>query len=79
MSQQETFEIIYKEQSLPVERMMLGGFTCFRVGLIGKAVLVVTRAEKEGGEKFWTSVPEGRQVEAEQIGPLIESYYRRQQ
>jgi hypothetical protein len=79
MAQHEAFEIIYKEQSLPVERMMLGNFTCFRVGLIGKAALVVTRAQKGGGEKFWTSVPEGRQVEAEQIGPLIEAYYRRQQ
>jgi hypothetical protein len=79
MAQPETFEIIYKEQSLPVERMALGSFTCFRVGLIGKAVLVVTRAEKEGGKKFWTSVPEGRQAEAHEIGPLIEAYYRRQQ
>jgi hypothetical protein len=79
MSQQETFEIIYKEQSLPVERMVIGTFACFRVGLIGKSVLVVTSAEKEGGQKFWTSVPEGRQAEAEQIGPLIEAYYRRQQ
>jgi hypothetical protein len=78
MGKSETFEIIYKEQNLPVERIDINKIVFFRVGLIGKSPLMLTRAEKEGGGKFWTSVPEGRQVEAEQIGPLIEAYYRRQ-
>jgi hypothetical protein len=70
------FEVIYNEKVLPVERVIVGNTTLFRVGLIGKFTLVITRATKENGKKFWTSVPEGRQHEAEIIGPLIESYYR---
>lgn len=70
------FEVFYNEKALPVERVMVGNTTLFRVGLVGKSVLVITRARKESGKKFWTSIPEGRQQEAEIIGPLIESYYR---
>lgn len=70
------FEVIYNELALPVERVSVGNTTVFRVGLMGKSILVITRATKENGKKFWTSIPEGRQSEAELIGPLIESYYR---
>ncbi|TSJ44409.1 hypothetical protein FO440_09580 [Mucilaginibacter corticis] len=39
--------------------------------------LNITVAERRGtGEKFWTSVPEGRQDEAEQFGRLIAVYIR---
>lgn len=39
--------------------------------------LNITVAERRGtGEKFWTSVPEGRQEEAEQFGRLIANYIR---
>lgn len=70
------FEVIYNDKALPVERVSVGGTTFFRVGLVGKTILVLTRATRENGKKFWTSIPEGRQHEAEIIGPLIESYYR---
>ncbi|OKS88709.1 hypothetical protein RG47T_4187 [Mucilaginibacter polytrichastri] len=26
--------------------------------------------------RFWTSLPEGRQVEAEKVGPLIARYFK---
>ena len=38
--------------------------------------LNITIAEAEGGEKFWTSVPEGRQEEAEFAGKVIAAYIR---
>jgi hypothetical protein len=39
--------------------------------------LNITVAERRGTtEKFWTSVPEGRQEEAEQFGRLIATYIR---
>lgn len=38
--------------------------------------LNITIAEAEGGEKFWTSVPEGRQEEAEFVGKVIADYIR---
>jgi len=47
-----------------------------------KAPLNLTIAENSEGEKFWTSVPEGRQEEAELAGKVIAAYireYRRNQ
>lgn len=38
--------------------------------------LMLTVAMQEKGRHFWTSVPEGRQSEAEQIGPMITAYYK---
>lgn len=47
-----------------------------------KPALNITVAENSDGVKFWTSVPEGRQEEAEFAGKVIASYireYRRNQ
>lgn len=47
-----------------------------------KPALNITIAENSDGEKFWTSIPEGRQEEAEFAGKAIGDYiraYRRQQ
>ena len=41
-----------------------------------RAPLNITIAEKADGEKFWTSVPEGRQDEAELAGKVIATYIR---
>jgi hypothetical protein len=44
--------------------------------------LNITIAENSDGEKFWTSLPEGRQEEAEFAGKVIAAYireYRRNQ
>jgi hypothetical protein len=38
--------------------------------------LVITVADAPGNKKWWTSVPQGRQTEAEQIGKLIATYIR---
>jgi hypothetical protein len=38
--------------------------------------LNITIAENSDGEKFWTSTPEGRQTEAEQLGKLVANYIR---
>lgn len=42
----------------------------------GRPPLNITIAEKEDGGSFWTSVPEGRQEEAEFAGKVIGSYIR---
>jgi hypothetical protein len=47
-----------------------------------KPALNITIAENTDGKKFWTSVPEGRQEEAELAGKVIAAYlreYRRNQ
>jgi hypothetical protein len=48
----------------------------------GRKTLNITIATDSDGSKFWTSVPEGRQEEAEFAGKVIASYireYRRNQ
>ncbi len=41
-----------------------------------QAPLVITRAVHANANHFWTSIPEGRQKEAEEIGPLISEYFK---
>jgi hypothetical protein len=41
-----------------------------------KPALNITIAEDADGEKFWTSLPEGRQEEAEFAGKIIAAYIR---
>lgn len=40
----------------------------------GRQPLVLTLAEANEGGKFWTSLPEGRQPEADVFGPLVAAY-----
>lgn len=71
----EKFTIIYKEAELQVEWLSINGVSIFRVPVNIKSPLFITRATNDNGKRFWTSVPEGRQAEAEAIGPLIEAWY----
>ncbi|MDN3584942.1 hypothetical protein [Mucilaginibacter flavus] len=41
-----------------------------------RKVLTVTVGKGLGDEKFWTSIPEGRQEEAEEVGKLIAAFIR---
>ena len=75
----ELFQITYKDTSLNVERFDISGQTFFRISFPGKmAPLTILRAVNFEGAKFWTSMPEGRQQLAEEIGTLVEQYYRSQ-
>jgi hypothetical protein len=38
--------------------------------------LVITVAVAPGGKKWWTSVPQGRQKEAGEVGKLVADYIR---
>lgn len=38
--------------------------------------LVIAVAEAPGGKKWWTSVPQGRQKEAEEVGKLVANHIR---
>jgi hypothetical protein len=71
----DNFTIEYKDQTLSVDRMELAQMVIYRVSFPDNTLpLIVTRAVKAEGDKFWTSVPQGRQKEAEAIGPLIGEY-----
>jgi hypothetical protein len=39
-------------------------------------VFTITVGKGLANEKFWTSIPEGRQEEAEEVGKLIAAYIR---
>jgi hypothetical protein len=75
----EKFTIIYKEMEIEVEWLSISGRSVFKIPGNQKVPLFITRATHENGKKFWTSVPEGNQAEAEAIGRLIEAYYRSHQ
>ena len=71
----DNFTIGYQQQELIVNRMELAQMVIFRISFPGTtSPLIITRASQPSGEKFWTSVPEGRQKEAEIFGPLIGEY-----
>ncbi len=62
--------------TLNVERLNLPGHTTFRVVFSsGRRPIVISRATNADAAKFWTSIPEGRQQEAEGVGKLLEQYF----
>jgi hypothetical protein len=75
--QSEIFNLDYKSEVLKAERIDLSGQAFFRITFPGKEqTLTILRATHFNGNKFWTSMPEGKQKLAEEIGILIEQYYR---
>jgi hypothetical protein len=73
----DNFELDYKEEKIRVQKHAISGQVIFRIQFLNKkAPLIITRTNNPELMKFWTSVPEGRQKDAEEIGPLIEQYFR---
>lgn len=58
-------------------RHSFGGQVIFRVLFSDKRpALVITRAKHDSTSKFWTSIPRGRQREAQEVGALISEYFK---
>lgn len=73
---QPIFEIDIDGKSVPVSEHYIGERRVFHVGLLRRGKpLILTVTEGPKG-KFWTSIPEGRQEEAEKVGPLIAWYFK---
>lgn len=71
------FELDFKDGKINITRHTIGAQVIFRVVFSNKkSPLVVTRALHANAYRFWTSVPEGRQREAEEIGSLISEYFK---
>ncbi|OJU26831.1 MAG: hypothetical protein BGN92_07035 [Sphingobacteriales bacterium 41-5] len=69
------FQIDYKGSILKVEKHFVSNRNIFRVLFPNnQRPLLLVRAVRDNGSFFWTSVPEGRQSEAEIIGKLIQEY-----
>ncbi|SEN02580.1 hypothetical protein SAMN05192574_102219 [Mucilaginibacter gossypiicola] len=74
---EQAFEIDYDGLPAQVSEHHLEDMRVFRIVFSDKRKpLIVTVAEKPGGKKWWTSVPQGRQQEAEEVGKLIADYIR---
>jgi hypothetical protein len=77
---QNQFELVYKEKKVNVQRHSVGKDVIFRIIFEDrKQPLVITRATHASTNRFWTSIPEGRQTEAEEIGALISEYFKSSQ
>ena len=73
--EKEQFEVTYGDQQLQVRRLYLANQVIFHISFPeAKPALVLTRATDHNKNRFWTSIPEGRQPEAAAIGPLIAAY-----
>lgn len=70
----ETFEIAFENKKVPVQVLRSGSTVLYIVKFSERGPLAINRAIKYEGGYFWTSVPEGRQREAEVIGSLIDEY-----
>lgn len=71
--QQFTFES--HKVTLSCQRLNLPGYVAFKIDFSSdREPIVVARAKGMDKPFFWTSIPEGRQKEAEGVGKLIEEY-----
>jgi hypothetical protein len=70
------FSLEYKGQHLKIEKATIKDQVVFHVTFIDETKpLVIGRIMNFHEKKIWTSFPEGRQKEAEEIGLLIVNYY----
>ena len=73
----QNFDLEMDNLKLKVQRHSIANQVIYRVNFSDKRTpLVVTRASKDTAERFWTSIPKGRQREAEQVGDLIAEYIK---
>lgn len=71
------FSLDFGDNLIRVAEHELNGKRVFHIDFNGvHKALVITVAVTRSNKKVWTSIPEGRQAEAEQIGKLIASYIR---
>jgi len=74
------FDVVYEGKTIRITEHELRSKRVFHVDFAGlKKPLTMTVALTRNEEKFWTSIPEGRQKEAEEIGKLIGLYIRNKQ
>ncbi|QQL49919.1 hypothetical protein [Mucilaginibacter ginkgonis] len=74
---EQPFEISYQGSSANVIEAEIRGRRIFQVHFTdGRKPLSVIVGRDNYDKKFWTSIPEGRQQEAEEVGRLIAGYIR---
>lgn len=76
---QHIFELNFKEGKIRLQLHFVASQIIYRVFSDKRTSLVVTRALTDNASHWWTSIPKGRQREAEEIGPLIANYIKANQ
>lgn len=78
--EEQQFKLTYGKTILQVERLDIPKRMAFRVVFSSKREPIVVAVAKGVNDPwFWTSIPEGRQKEAEGVGRLIEDYLKTKQ
>lgn len=71
----KNFEVRFEDQPVQIEVIRAGKQVLFKAMSANQQIaLFLTRAKDSEGSYFWTSIPEGKQQLAEQIGLLIEQH-----
>jgi hypothetical protein len=71
------FEIEYEGETVQVTEAEIRDRRIFHLAYTnGRKPLTITVARDNKDVKFWTSIPEGRQEEAEKAGKLIAAFIR---
>ena len=71
------FELQMNGVTMQIFELAIPKYTAFRIVFSSKRKpLVVARTKDAAKEIFWTSIPEGRQKEAEGVGHLIDEYFK---
>lgn len=78
-NQNEIFELEYKAIKIRVQEILISNQTVFRVAFSDSRKPLALVRTTNGSSHFWTSVPEGRQREAEEIGDLVANYIKTKQ
>lgn len=74
-TEDEQFSFKSHGVSISCERLNLPGYIAFHIAFSSdREELTLARAAGQNHPYFWTSIPEGRQKEAEGVGKLIEEY-----
>jgi hypothetical protein len=77
ITEPEYFETRVNGVFMKFQELDLPGYTAFNVTFSSKRMsLIVARAKNADHQAFWTSIPEGRQKEAEGVGKLIEEHFK---
>ena len=73
----ENFDIIFEDKTANVEVHSISGQTIYRVTFADTTPqLILTRANHFNANRFWTSIPGGRQELAEKIGIAVQEYFK---
>ena len=73
----DPFELIHQGIKIKVQRhSVANSFVYHIIFQDNRPPLVLTRAINANAARWWTSIPEGRQKEAEEIGPLIAEFIK---